>query len=205
MKIMLLLAGVWLGLTLCTVDAQVVKDPLLDYYQRIGKSDFYRENDDSNFSYSPQTQVYCFEANFTGPGRKSVFITDEGQYLNAHGNYGWAIYSPVESGGYRMVTDESTLIAAGPDGPAYVGYIDQIKRYGVIIGEKYSIDAYYLDNGVIKSQAIDQERGHANAEHYPKYFKAKPIDRHVTTYTLSQLAQKYASPDPANVITPAAQ
>ena len=192
MKTILLLAGLWLGLSLCAANAQVVKDPLLDYYQRITKPGFYHENDASDFAYSPQTRVVCFEADFTGSGRKSFFITDQGQYLNAHGKYAWTIYVPVESGGYSMATDESTLIEVGPNGPAYIGYIDQIKRYGLIIGGKYDVNAYYLDSGTIQSKPIDQEREHANAEHYPKYFSAH-APRSVTTYTLAQLAQKYAN------------
>jgi hypothetical protein len=203
MKIALILGTVYMGLSLWKTEAQVVRDPLLDYYQQIGKPSFYRENDDSNFRYSPQTHIFCFEADFTRGGRRSFFITDSGQNLNAHGKYGWAIYAPVEAGGYQMVTDESTLIDAGLNGPVYVGYIDQIKGYGLIIGEKYSVTAYYLSDGTIQSKEIDQEREHANPEHYPKYFKDTPVDHHVTTYTLAQLAQKYANPNPKNVITPA--
>ena len=200
-----LLIGLCLGLSLSLAEAQVVKDPLLDYYLRISKPGFYPACGDPNFHYSSQTQVYFLEADFTDSKRKSVFITDEGEYLGAHGNFGWSIYCPVESGGYHLVTDESTLIAAGPDGPEYIGYIDQIKSYGVIIGEKHSVTAYYLENGVIQSEDIDQQRGHANAEHYPKYFHDKPVSYHKTTYTLAQLAQKYPNPDANNVVTPAAK
>jgi hypothetical protein len=203
MRAIILLAFLWLGLNLCPLQAQVVKDPLLDYYQHIGKSSFYQENDASDFHYSPQSHVFCFDADFTGSNRKSVFITDLGQYLNFHDNYGWAIYVPVGSAGYRRVTDESTLIAAGPNGPPHVGYIDQLKGYGVVTGSKDEVTAYYLDKGTIQSKVIDQERGHADPRHYPKYFHGKPVDHHITIYTLAQLTQKYANPDSSNVISPA--
>lgn len=205
MKQILVLIVFCLGFNLSSTEAQVVKDPLLDYYQRISNTGFYPQNSDPNFHYSPQTRVTCFEANFTGSERKSVFITDAGEYLGAHAKYAWSIYCPVKSGGYHLVTnDNGDFIPAGPDGPAYVGYIDQLKCYGLIIGEKYEVDAYYLDSGgALQSTTIDGAREHANAEHYPKYFSDTLVYRPITTYTFAQLAQKYAKPDPNNVITPA--
>jgi len=104
-----------------------------------------------------------------------------------------------------MATHESILIIAGPDGPAYVGFIDQIKHCGVIKGEKDSVDAYYLDNGTIKSRSIATGRGLVSPTFYPKYFGEKITRRHVDTYTLAQLAKKYAHPDTTNVITPASK
>jgi hypothetical protein len=184
MKIMLILGALYLGLSFLKADAQVVKDPLLAYYQS-------SQSDKTDLP-SPQLEVYCFEADFTGDGQKSIFITDQGSSLGAHGKYSWSVYCPVASGGYRLVTDGSHFIAAGLKGPDYVGYIDQIKRYGVITGGKDAVVAQYLDNGILQSQAIDQERGHDNADHYPKYFHAHAPDYHITTSTLAQLAQKYA-------------
>jgi len=199
---------VFSALALCHVCAQVVKDPLLDYYNRnFSKADLAAARDPESPSppITPQTKIYCFEANFTGPGRKSVFITDEGESLGAHGKYAWSIYCPVKSSGYQLVSDESDFITGGLGGPGYIGYVAQIKRYGIVTGAKDSVSVDYLDNGTIKSQSIDEKRGHADAEHYPKYFGNGPPNYHVTTYTVAQLAQKYANPDSTNVITPAAQ
>jgi hypothetical protein len=204
MKTLLLLSLFFCG-SLCLAQAQVVKDPLLDYYQRIGKPGFYRENNAPGFQYSPQTQLFSFEANFTGSKRKSLFITDSGQFLNDHANYDWAIYIPVGLIGYTMVTDESSLIMAGPEGPAYIGYIDQVKRYGIVDGDEGFVSAYYVENGVVQSQDLDQKSGHANETYYPKYFGPQSDDRPATTYTLAQLAKKYANPDPNNVVAPAAE
>ena len=201
MKTVSIFTSILLGFGVCMANAQVLKDPLLHYYQRITNVDFVPENDDPNFHYSPQTQVYYFEANFTGPKRKTIFITDEGEYLGAHGKYAWSVYCPGATRGYRLVTVDGNFIAAGLSGPTYVGYIEQVKRYGVVIGTKDSLAAYYLDNGTIQSKAIELKRERANSMHYPKYFTEKPVSHHVITYTLAQLAQKYAKPDPNNILT----
>ena len=102
-----------------------------------------------------------------------------------------------------MVPNASDEIQAGVNGPAYIGYIEQLKRNGVVDGDRDSVTAYYLDNGVIQSQDLDEKRGRANERYHPKYFGPNSEERHLTTYTLVQLAQKYGHPDPTNIITPA--
>jgi hypothetical protein len=180
-------------LAFCHLTAQVVKDPLLAYYQSF----------DNPSQLSPTTQIYCLIADITGDGRKTILITNDRARLGPHGDYGWSLYKPVKTGGYEVIDDTIDAPITGPD---YIGYIDQIKRYGAVTaigGGKYGITVQYLDNGTIESQSIDEKRGHADAKHYPKYFGDGSPKYHVTTYTLAQLAQKYANPDSSNVIAPA--
>jgi hypothetical protein len=185
MKITLVVVGLWLGVGLGLLQAQVVKDPLLDYYQSLKSAE---SSGNPGVHFSDQTRVYEFEADLIGDGSKTIFITDDQSKGGPHGDYSWSVYVPLPSGGYRSIPDG---IDAGIKGPEYIGYIDQIKRYGIIKGGKYGISAFYIDNGAIQSKAIDKERGRANTEHYPKYFSDKPIDRHISAYTLAQLEQKY--------------
>jgi hypothetical protein len=199
MKSILIFVGLWLALTFYGVEAQVVKDTLLDYYQAIKSGDTLG---DGAPHYSPKTRIYVFQADFTGDGKESIFITDDESRQGPHGLYGWFVYYPVSSNSYQRLDDG---ISAFRTGPNYIGYVDQIKRYGIIIGGRDGIGVYYLDNGIIKSQPLDLQRGHADATHYPKYFHAHTPDYPIVTYTLAQLEQKYANPDPTNVITPAAK
>jgi hypothetical protein len=194
MKTALIIAGVWLGLNLSSAEAQIIKDPLRDYYQGgFSQVDFSKENipDEEGPSppVTPQTQIYYFAADFPGDGRKSLFITSEQATLGAHAQYAWSIYCPVSAGGFRLITNS---LASGLGGFDYIGYIDEIKKFGIITGSKYAVVAYYLDDGVLKSQAIDRKRGHDSADYYPKYFHAHVPDYHITTITLAELIQKYA-------------
>jgi len=183
-----------LVMSLSSAEAQIIKDPLRDYYQRgFSHVDFSKgsvpDTEGPSPPVTPQTQIYYFVADFTGDGRNSLFITSEQATLGAHGQYAWSIYCPAASGEYRLVTD---FLASGIRGFDYIGYIDEIKRFGIIIGSKYAVAAYYLDHGVLKSQAIDRERRHDNADYFPKYFHAHVPDYHITTIALDQLMRKYA-------------
>lgn len=209
MKRTLALAIVFV-LSLYSARAQVVSNPLRDYYIRnFSKIDFTTAPDpEGPHPITPQTLVSYFKADFTGDGRKSVFITCDGDGLGPHGDYAWEVYYPLATGGYRLLTDPTHFFDFGGKGPDYIGYIDQLKRYGVITapeGGKYGISAQYLENGSIHRQTIDEERDHADSEHYPKYFPADFPDYGIQTCTVAQLIQKYAKPDPKNVISPAAK
>jgi hypothetical protein len=173
------------------LSGQIVKDPLLSYYH------------DIQSLAKPSDTIYVLEADFTGNKRKSIFITDDQSKLGPHGDYSWSVYCPHQSGGYLVA---GSGLDAGIEGPDYIGYIDQLKRYGAITateGGKYGIKAQYLENGAIQSQSIDQGRGHADERHYPAYFTAKSPDYRIMKYTLTDLKQKYASLDATNVVTPA--
>jgi len=156
MKTLLTLTALWLGLSLWTAQAQVVQDPLLAYYKMITAPSFDRQND-GDFQYSPQTPVYYFEAELDGSEHKAVFVTDKGNYLGERGQYAWSVYAPVKSGGYHLVTDSISYITAGRLGPSYIGYIDQLKKYGVIVSGRDAITAYYLQDGVLKTQSTKIE------------------------------------------------
>jgi hypothetical protein len=182
MKIIIVFLIVFFSSFVLRANNQMVRDPLLHFYG-------FGQNKDGD-------KFYEFSADLTGDGRQSIFITDDQSRLGPHGDYGWAVYVPVGPN-YSVIEGG---ITAKLSGPGYIGYIDQIQRYGIINGGKYSVGASYLENGSIKSQVIDEEREHANAEHYPKYFSDKASDYHITTYTLDQLRQKYANPDLNNII-----
>jgi len=180
------------SLALCHVCAQVVKDPLLTYYQSF----------DNPSKIPSNTKIYCISTDLTGNGKKAILITNDLARLGPHGDYGWSAYVPVKTGGYSVLDDTIDAPITGPD---YIGYIKEIKRFGMVTGGKDAVVAQYVDNGSINVQQIDEKRGHADAEHYPKYFGDGVPDYHVTMYTLVQLEQKYATPDPDNVITPASK
>jgi hypothetical protein len=201
MKIILMLVSFWLSTCIDRVETQVVKDPLLDYYQCI-KSGGTPGDDEPH--YLPQTQIYYFKADFTGDGKKSIFVTDEEARQGPHGLYGWFVYYPLASGGYvRLEADGGIGMYSG--GPDYIGYVDEIKRYGIVLGGKDGVGVYYFDHGTIQIRPLDLTRGHADAAYYPKYFRDHLPDYHMTTTTLAELAQRYAKLDPTNVIPPAAK
>jgi len=197
MKTMFVLTCLWLGLSLSMVEAQVVKDPLLDYYQSTKAGD---SSGDKESHFSPQTPIYYFEANFTGNGRKSFFITDDESREGPHGTYGWSVYYPLASGGYQKLDD---VVSMGKFGPAYVGYVAEIKGPGIVDSGKHVVSVQYLSDGQLKTTFLGKNQ-EAEKENYPKYFGSPPKWQ-IQKTTLAQLARTYANPDPANVITPAAQ
>jgi hypothetical protein len=169
---------------------QRVKDPLLAYYQ-----DF-----DRSSPISPKNQIYSFEADLTGDGHKSYFVTNDLALLGPHGDHAWSFYSQMESGEYQLISSPASFIDAGTNGPSYIGYIGEIQRYGAIsMGYKHTVDAQYLEGGAIKSEVIDATSGSADDPKYHKYFGSTSAIK-ITTYTMDQLKQKYANPDPTNVI-----
>jgi hypothetical protein len=172
------------------VSGEIVKDPLLAYLQ----------SNEESAALAPENKVYLFRANFAGDGRKFVFITSESASLGSHGDYGWTVYCPLRAGGYLLLDG---IIFAGISGPEYIGYIDQIKRCGIVVGGKEGVLAQYLAKGELQSQQIDNGRGHADPEHYPKDFGGGKRDYHISSYTFNQLKRKYRHPDPANVLAPA--
>jgi hypothetical protein len=185
MKSIFALVALCLFLGLSEVGGQVISDPLRDYYQAIKSGD---TAGDAEPHYSPKTLIYTFQADFTGNGKESIFITDDESRQGPHGLYGWFVYYPESSVGYQKLDNG---ISAFRGGPNYIGYVDQIKRYGILVGGRDGIGVYYLDNGIMKSQPLDLKRGHADAAHYPKYFQDHLPDYHIVTYTLEQLSQKY--------------
>jgi hypothetical protein len=138
----------------------------------------------------PDTKIYLFEADFTGNNRKSVFITDDRSCISPSGNYSWTVYYPSGHGQYELVDD---AIVASLSGPGYIGYIREIKRYGVLRGSKNSVIAEYLDHGAIASENIAQIPGEEDADRFPDYFPAKGWDYKIKTYTLGQLSHKYGA------------
>jgi len=184
MKTMLIIIGLWLGLNFFTASAQVVKDPLLDYYQsaKAGESP-----SDDEAHYSPQTPIYYFEADFTGDGRKSFFITDDESREGPHGDYRWSVYYPLASGGYQKLAGG---ISMRKNGPAYIGYVAEIKRYGIVDSGKHVVSVQYLSDGKINVTFLGKNQ-EAEKEDYPQYF-ASPAKWQVQKTTLAGLSQKYA-------------
>ena len=166
------------------IKAEEIKDPLLHYFWQIQ-------------SYAkPDNKVYSFDADLSGDGNQSVFITDDQGRLGHHGDYGWVVYVPLSSGGYRVI---DSGIDASLSGPVF-GFIDEDKRYGAItMGYKHTVIGQYLENGEIKSETIDDKPGSADDPKYNKYFAGTPTNK-ITTYTIAQLKQKYINPDTNNVV-----
>lgn len=184
MKTILILAGLWFGLNLGTAAAQVVKDPLLDYYQYVkaGGGD-----NDEEPHYTQQTPIYYFEADLTGDGRKSFFITDEESKQGPHGGYQWSVYYPLASGGYQKA---AVGISMSKYGPAYIGSVSEIQGYGVVDSAKHVVSVQYLSAGKIKIAFLGKNQ-EAEKEDYPQYFSS-PVKWQIQKTTLAQLAQKYA-------------
>ena len=103
-----------------TLGAQIVKDPLLDYWLP-----FLNKN-----KVSSEIQIYEFSASFTEGARQFVFITDDLARLGPHGNYAWSVYRPVDSSNYLNIATADSFIDTGLNGPCYIGYIGEIKGYG---------------------------------------------------------------------------
>ena len=194
---MFVFACLWLGLGFVVAEAQVVKDPLLDYYQSIKAGD---SAGDGEPHFSPQTQVYYFEANFTAKGRKSLFVTDDESREGPHGTYGWSVYYPLATGGYQKLPN---TVSMGKSGPAYIGYVAEVKEPGIVDSGKHVVSVQYLSNGQLQTTFLGKNQ-EAEKEDYPKYFNSSPKWQ-IQKTTLAELEQKYANPDPTNVITPAAQ
>jgi hypothetical protein len=203
MKSALVLGILCFWLSVRGTEAQVVKDPLRDYYVRNFAATKLPIRPDSETPSGPLTlQVYYFKADFTGNGRKSVFITDDAEYLGAHGKYGWSVYLPTGRGWYRLITNEYNFIVGGILGPDYIGYVKEAKRYGVLTGARYSVGIEYLSKGVLKPDALDKDHGR---DWYPQYFSDDSENYNITTYTLGELSQKYGSPSPATSASPASK
>jgi hypothetical protein len=158
--------------------SQTITSPFQDYYRSF----------DNPTQVSAQLKIYVFEADFTGDGRKSIFITDDRCRLGPHEDYSWTVYYPTRSGKYL---EAGSFVDAGLTGPDYIGYINQVKRFGAIRGSKDAVIAQYLDNGAIKWQKISELSGGQEAAYFPKYFPALPTNYHINTYTLGDLSRKY--------------
>ena len=174
-----------------------IKDPLRDYYLRnFSNPDLVRgalgQSPEPTLTW--QTKILLFKAHFTESERKSVFITDQEEYLGAHGKYAWSVYFPVGENGYYLASGNNKIpdfVSAGLSGPDYVGYIDEIKGYGVVSGGRWAVEAIHIVEGFLASTVIDSEAAHNDAEVHPKYFSDQWKNREITTYTLAQLAAKY--------------
>lgn len=194
----------YLWLTLPTF-SQEVKDPLRDYYLRNCAAITSATNGDPETlsrSLTLQSKIYYFKADFTGNGRQSIFITDDGEYLGAHSKYAWSVYYPSKSGQFRLLTNESNFIVGGILGPDYIGYVKEAKKFGVFTASKDSVGIYYLSDGALKSDAVDTEHGR---DWYPQYFPDEPLNYHITTYSVAELYQKYGSPGPTTSAAPASK
>jgi hypothetical protein len=182
--------------------SQAVKDPLRDYYVRNFAAIKLPTSLDPESPSGPltlQSKVYYFKADFTGDGRKSVFITDDAEYLGVHGKYAWSVYFPTARGGYRLITNDYNFIVGGILGPDYIGYVKEAKRYGVLTASKDSVGIYYLSKGALKSDAVDTEHGR---DWYPQYFSNDSGNYNIITYTLAELSKKYGRPDSAASVSP---
>lgn len=195
MKTILIIVSIYITLNLFTADAQVVKDPLLEYYQVIKSGD---SQGDAVPHYTPRTQIYFFEANFMGVGHKCIFITDGESRQGAHGVYGWSVYCPMASGGYQKLVNG---ISASKHGPTYVGYVAEINGYGIVESGKHVVSVQYASNGKILKMFLGKNQ-EAEKEDYPQYF-ASPTKWQIQKCTLGELEQKYVNPDLNNVISPA--
>lgn len=186
-------------MNLCTADAQIVKDPLLDYYQAIRSGDIDILGDEEPH-YSSRTKIYEFEADFTGHGRKSVFIANDESRQGAHGAYNWTVYYPLKSGAFqRLARGVSTSI----DGPPFIGYVTEINRYGIVDSGRHVVSVQYMSDGEIKITFLGKNKNQeAEKEDYPKYF-AVPTKLQIIKFTLGQVEKTYTTPDLTNVITPA--
>jgi hypothetical protein len=198
MKTMLMIAGLWLGLSLCSLEAQVVKDPFFEYYQIMIHSGDTLGDEEPH--YSPQTEIYYFRADFTGDGRKSIFIANDESRQGPHGSYGWEVYYPLVSGGYRKLglgLQESLY------GPSYIGYVAEIKGYGIVDSGRDVVSVQYLRHGEIDIKFLGKNE-EAEEEDYPKYF-GSPAKLNIKKMTLSQLEEKYGKSNSASIASPGAK
>ena len=183
MKIILVFVGLWFGLSLGTAGAQVVSEPLLAYYQYVKSGG---GDSDEEPHYASNTSIYYFEADFTGDGRKSFFITDDESKQGPHGDYQWAVYYPLASGGYQKA---GIGVSMSRYGPAYIGSVNEIKGYGIVDSGKNVVSVQYLSSGKIAITFLGKDQ-EAKKEDYPQYF-ATPTKWQIKKITLGELTQKY--------------
>ncbi len=169
----------------------IVEDPLRDY--ALNPSFIFPHD-------QRQVKVYVIHAKFTDDARESVFITnDSGKYTDEVGASEWQFYRPMDdnkySAAYEFLTnveqdhDLSDSITAPLSGPAYIGYIDQIKGYGAIYIDKQDnnwLQIQYANDKLIRCNIVtggdrDQYSGYIAS---PKTFK-------VDIYNLEDLRAKY--------------
>ena len=188
---MLIFVSLHLGISFCAVNAQPVKDPLLDYFtQGFSKVDFaVPQTDDGEGPFTPitpQTRIYTFEATLEPSKRKFVFITSEVESLGPHGDFAWSVYGPLKAGGYKRLPDG---FVAHLSGPVYIGYVPEVKVYGIVDAGKHVVSVQYWADGKFRRTFLGKDQ-EAEVEDFPQYF-ASPAKWNIHQYTLAQLRQKY--------------
>ena len=170
----------------------LAEDPLRDY---ISKDSFIFPHDRKK-----PVKVYAITTKFTDDARDCIFITnDSGKYLVDVGALQWQFYRPAEDNKYSRASefltnvDEdhglSDIITAPLNGPAYIGYIDEIKGYGAIYIDKQNnnwLQIQYADDKLIRCKVVTG----ADRSEYSKYI-ASPKTFKIDTYDLSELKQRY--------------
>lgn len=190
MKLIKLAIGVCVAFSLSKASGQIVKDPFVDYYQFIKSGDTLGDDEPH---YSPQTKIYYFKADFTGDNHKSLFISDDESRRGPHGDYGWSVYYPLASGGYKKLLYG---VDASLDGPPYMGYVSEIKKYGIVDFTRHAVSVQFRSQGEIDRVFLGKNE-EAEKEDYPQYFAA-PSKLTIKQITLAQLQQKFNNLPRAN-------
>jgi len=165
---------------------QEIKDPARDYYEY-------------QFPKSGEHKMYVIEAPFTADGKKIFLITDDGfdlsRDIGRYAGYGWMVYVPSKSGGYKIIDG---ILDESLSGPSYIGYVGQIKQYGIVSanGKRNVVSVRYVAENKIqitflgKNGKAGQDVEDGTPEDYPKYFQTKKKPR-IIEYTSAQLRAKY--------------
>lgn len=174
------------------LDTGLVDDPLRDYVER-GCYLTHPPHDPKSI------KVYVISANFTDDKRESIFITDESsEYTKDAGRLEWQFYRPSGDNKYSCAADFFTGVDQDHDldvgitapltGPAYLGYIDEIKGYGAIFIDKEDnwLVIQYANDELIRTNVVSG----ADKEAYTKYISS-PKTFEVGVYDLPQLLKKY--------------
>jgi len=151
----------------------------------------------------PTAKVYVLKGKFTNDDRESVFIANDcWKYKVDADKLSWQFYRPLNRDKYycasELLTDPdqdhdySDNIQAPIDGPAFIGYIEQIKGNGSISLDKTNnwILVQYASGNLIRVNIISDEE---EKKKYTKYFDL-PKAFTITSYNLDALRKKYRNP-----------
>lgn len=166
-----------LGVGLLSVSAQVVKNPLKDFF----KSDPLSNTD----------KLTVIKGDLTGDSRYSFLINDGHRDPGMNGGQSWEVYYPASRGRYLKAIGDYLGVV-----PSYIGYVDEIKRNGIVQVVTYKrssiVSAQFLDGGVMNSTILFDGTSDYKKK-FSKYFTGLSKFT-TTTYTFDQLKKQYGSP-----------
>ena len=85
-------------------------------------------------------------------------------------------------------------------GPSFIGYVAEIKGYGIVQSGRHVVSVQYLKDGRIDITFLGKNKEAEEAD-YPKYF-ASPTKLQIKRMTLDELEKKYGDAGPPGGITP---